>query len=177
MEGIKFNRFKKKSLILLHEVLDNGEMIKKINNRKLLQILQTLNYNKGIVEEQTLKDHSLAFICLNDNKIAFGSDQAIKVWDVITGNCLRTLEGHSEPVNSLFAINKNKILSCSFYNCVKIWDVIAGKCLKTLQQHSVFVGCLIKINKNKFAIVIGNNSVEIRIKIWDVLSGNYLTTQ
>ena len=53
MEGIRFNRFKKKSLILLHEILD-GELLKKIKHMKVLQTLQTFHL-QGIVEEKTLE--------------------------------------------------------------------------------------------------------------------------
>ena len=57
MKGIRFNRFKKKSLILLHEVLDDGRLLKKIKNMKILQTLQTFHLKQGIVEEKTLEGH------------------------------------------------------------------------------------------------------------------------
>ena len=97
MEGIRFNRFKKKSLILLHEILD-GELLKKIKHMKVLQTLQTFHL-QGIVEEKTLEGHSKGVNCLvriNGNTIASASgDGTIKIWDIITGKCLKTLEGHS----------------------------------------------------------------------------------
>ena len=103
MEGIRFNRFKKKSLILLHEVLNDGRLLKKIKHMKILQTLQTFHLRQGIVEEKTLKGHSDSINCLvkmNVNTIASASyDKTIKIWDIITGNCLKTLEGHSELVN------------------------------------------------------------------------------
>ena len=98
MEGIRFNRFKKKSLILLHQVLD-GELLKKIKHMKVLQTLQTFHLKQGIVEEKTLEGHSDSVIFLvkiNGNTIASASnDTTIRIWDIITGNCLQSLKGHS----------------------------------------------------------------------------------
>ena len=82
MEGIRFNRFKKKSLILLHEILDGG-LLKKIKHMKVLQTLQTFHL-QGIVEEKTLEGHSDKVNCLvkiNGNTIASASrDKTIKIW-------------------------------------------------------------------------------------------------
>ena len=76
MEGIKFNRFKKKSLILLHEVLD-GELLKKIKHMKVLQTLQTFHLKQGIVEEKTLEGHSgfvIFLVKINENTLASASN-------------------------------------------------------------------------------------------------------
>ena len=158
MEGIRFNRFKKKSLILLHDVLDDGRLLKKILNMKILQTLQTFHFKQGIVEEKTLEGHSGSvnfLVKINGNTIANGSDDSddatIKLWDIITGNCLKTLKGHSDEVNCLVKINEYSIASASCDNTIKIWDIITGNCLKTLEGHSKFVKFLVKINGNTIA--------------------------
>ena len=118
MEGIKFKRFKKKSLILLHEVLD-GRLLKKSKNMKILQTLQTYHLKQGIFEEKTLKGHSdwvKLLVKINGNTIASASmDKSIKIWDIITGKCLKTLEGHSNCVSLLVKINEDTIASASYY--------------------------------------------------------------
>uniref|UniRef100_A0A7S4EAP6 Uncharacterized protein n=1 Tax=Pelagomonas calceolata TaxID=35677 RepID=A0A7S4EAP6_9STRA len=43
----------------------------------------------------------------------------LKVWDVATGECLATLEGHSYQDKTL-----------------KVWDVATGECVATLEGHS-----------------------------------------
>ena len=60
-----FILIKKKSLILLHEVLD-GELLEKIKHMKILQTLQTFHLRQGIVEEKTLEGHSSCINCLVD---------------------------------------------------------------------------------------------------------------
>ncbi|RDW58783.1 hypothetical protein BP6252_13259 [Coleophoma cylindrospora] len=47
--------------------------------------------------------------------------------------CLQTLEGHSEPVNSVaFSHNSAQLVSASYDTTVKIWDTGSGECLQTL---------------------------------------------
>src|SRR5437762_11407368 len=54
--------------------------------------------------------------------------------------CLQTLEGHSNPVNSVaFSAEGNHLASGSGDCTVKIWDAATGKCLQTLDGHSNWV--------------------------------------
>ena len=135
MERLRFNRFKKKSLTLLHKVLD-GRIFKKIKYMKILQTLQTFHLKQGIVEEKTLEGPTgfiRGLVKINENTIASASwDETIKIWDIITGNCLKTLVGHSGIVSFLVKVNGNKIASASGDKTMKIWDIITGNCLKTL---------------------------------------------
>ena len=57
------------------------------------------------------------------NKIASGSwDNTIKIWDIATGKCERTLLGHENSVNALCLLPGNKIASGLSDNTIKIWD-------------------------------------------------------
>ena len=71
-------------------------------------------------------------------KVASGSyDKTVKLWDVTSGECLQTLEGHSSCVNSVsFSPDGTKVASGSDDKTVKLWDVTSGECLQTLEGHS-----------------------------------------
>ena len=71
-------------------------------------------------------------------KVASGSgDKTVKLWDVTSGECLQTLEGHSDDVNSVsFSPDGTKVASGSDDKTVKLWDVTSGECLQTLEGHS-----------------------------------------
>ena len=67
-----------------------------------------------------------------------GLDNTVKLWDVTSGECLQTLEGHSSLcVNSVsFSPDGTKVASGSSDKTVKLWDVTSGECLQTLEGHS-----------------------------------------
>jgi WD40 repeat protein len=47
---------------------------------------------------------------------------------------LQTLEGHSDPVNSVaFSHDSTKLASASYDSTVKVWDASSGACLHTLK--------------------------------------------
>ena len=71
-------------------------------------------------------------------KVASGfDDKTVKLWDVTSGECLQTLEGHSDSVRSVsFSPDGTKVASGSFDDTVKLWDVTSGECLQTLEGHS-----------------------------------------
>ena len=56
-------------------------------------------------------------------RVASGSDdKTAKLWNVNTGECVRTLEGHSDWVRSVsFSPDGTRVASGSFDTTVRIW--------------------------------------------------------
>jgi WD40 repeat protein len=74
-------------------------------------------------------------------KIASGSaDETLKIWNAQTGQCVSTLNGHSNSVESVAWNNDgSKLASGSWDKTVRIWSVgSAGtfECQSTLSGHS-----------------------------------------
>ena len=66
-------------------------------------------------------------------------DHTLKLWEVRSGKCLRTLEGHSGAVWACgFSPDGRLLVSGSDDHTLKLWEVRSGKCLRTLEGHS---GC------------------------------------
>lgn len=60
-------------------------------------------------------------------------DENVRIWDVRTGKCLRTLPAHSDPVTAVhFNRDGSLIVSSSYDGLCRIWDTASGQCLKTL---------------------------------------------
>ena len=77
-------------------------------------------------------------------------DKTLKIWDVESGTCKTTLEGHSGMVFACdFAPHGKTIVSASEDKTVRIWDVESGKCQRTLKGHRYL--CLF------CAIAVGNS--------------------
>lgn len=84
---------------------------------------------------------SIAFS--RDGKLLASSSQdtKVKLWDIITGECLNTFgdsDGHKDQVWSVkFSPIKDNILaSCSSDETFKLWDIETGECIKTFYDTS-----------------------------------------
>lgn len=87
-------------------------------------------------------------------------DNTLKIWDVRTGKCIRTLFGHVEGVWSL-DVDKLRIVSASHDRTIKIWDRDTGSCQNTLVGHKGAVTCL-SLGDDK--IVSGSDDGDL--KVW-----------
>ena len=95
-----------------------------------------------------------------DERIIVGYDDwSIKIWNLETNDCVKTLEGHSDQVWMLRVYSNEKIISASADKTIKIWnfdtgefsykkllleihilnDCLTGDCLKTLKSHTGLV--------------------------------------
>ena len=86
----------KKEIVLFEDGKKNFELRRKFNRLLTggMNLIKTLEGHFGPV-------NSLSFSS-DGSKIASGShDCSVKLWDVTSGQCLQTLEGHSETVYSV----------------------------------------------------------------------------
>lgn len=100
---------------------------------------------------------------LSENPIIISGslDNTIKLWDMHTGNCIRTLFGHVEGVWSL-AFDTLRIISGSHDKTVRVWDLGSGKCMYALEGHS---GPVTAVGLSDTKIVSTSDDGDIRI--WD----------
>jgi WD40 repeat protein len=70
-------------------------------------------------------------------QLASGSeDKRIKLWQVSSGNCLNTLEGHQNLVRSVaFSPDGTLLASGSDDATIRIWDLATGACLQVLDDR------------------------------------------
>ena len=65
-------------------------------------------------------------------------DKTVKIWDPATGQCISTLEGHSDSVKSVaWSHDASRLASASDDKTVKIWDPATGQCISTLEIGQV----------------------------------------
>jgi WD40 repeat protein len=66
------------------------------------------------------------------------SDRTVRIWDPATSQCLSTLEGHSNSVNSVaWSHDATRLASASFDRTVRIWDPATGQCVSTLETGHI----------------------------------------
>jgi WD40 repeat protein len=50
-------------------------------------------------------------------------DQTLRVWDVESGETIRTLEGHTNEVYAVAVLDEKRVVSASFDQTLRVWDV------------------------------------------------------
>ncbi len=113
-------------------------------------------------------------MCLSpDGRFALSGslDNTLKLWDVATGRCLRTFEGHTEPVSSVCLSPDGRFaLSGSLDNTLKLWDVATGRCLRTFEGHTEPVSSVCLSPDGRCALSSGSwdNTVKLWVLDWEL---------
>jgi len=87
-------------------------------------------------EPLRVKGHT-AVHCCNFSKsgrlMGTGSVDVAKVWEISTGLCACTLQGHKDWVVSIdFDINESLAITASLDCTARIWDLVSGRCIQVL---------------------------------------------
>lgn len=65
-------------------------------------------------------------------------DNGIQVWDIASGECIKTLKGHTDFLDSIITTADGRhIISKSRDNTIKVWDMKSGKNVYTLYNLEV----------------------------------------
>ena len=92
-------------------------------------------------------------------------DKTIKIWNLATAECIKTLEGHDGYVRCVKHLGNDLIASCDNDGAIKIWDLSNDSCVFTLQAHTGYVSAL---EVNNETLISG--SCDKTIKCWDLNS-------
>ena len=77
----------------------------------------------------------------SSNMVLSGSsDKTVRLWDLRTGKCVRTMEGHTGTVYSVDMDGHCRTaVSGSEDNLIRLWDLGSGRCSATFAGHSSLV--------------------------------------
>lgn len=123
------------------------------------------NWRKGLFKSREFKGHKDGILTLKyDYKYLFtGSyDCSIKIWDINTGEVLKTLESHTKGVKSL-VFDEQKLITGSFDHTIKVWNYHTGQCISTYRGHTDSV-----LSVDFFKKYIVSGSADKTLKIWNV---------
>jgi len=71
------------------------------------------------------------------------------LWNLHSGECVRTFEGHDDQVITIRAVGQ-KLISGSADTLIKIWSLETGDCIKTIYAHTARVRCIQIISDERF---------------------------
>ncbi len=103
-----------------------------------------------------------------------GWDNLVRLWDVKTGQEVRSLRGHAEAVITMAMHPDGKMLaSGSNDKSIALWDIAGGKEIRRLHGHTAAV-CRIAFSAD--GKVLASSGYDNSVRLWDVASGNELAT-
>ena len=94
-------------------------------------------------------------------------DRSLRVWNVSSGACLRTLEGHTDMILCM-VVHGDRVVSGSEDGTARVWSVSTGSCLHELRDYSSTLYSM-KLCHDKAWVAVGAS--DGGICIWDIESG------
>ncbi|KAI5289464.1 hypothetical protein KEM54_003817 [Ascosphaera aggregata] len=125
-----------------------------------------INWKHGRYTTRVYKGHTNAVMCLQfcdvANVLATGSyDATIKIWNLETGEEMRTLRGHTAGIRCL-QFDERKLISGSLDRCIKVWNWRTGDCISTFTGHQ---GGVLSLHFDSTILLSG--SMDSTVKIWN----------
>ncbi|WP_024335514.1 nSTAND1 domain-containing NTPase [Desulfotignum balticum] len=95
--------------------------------------------------------------------LSASEDGTIKLWELLSGDCVRTFSGHAGPVAALVPLSDSRFLTGSADKSLRIWDLDTGKCLRTIYGHRERIAGLDASPDGKHIVSLGTDG---KIKFW-----------
>ncbi|KAK6020609.1 WD domain, G-beta repeat protein [Ostertagia ostertagi] len=122
-----------------------------------------------LIKRSGMEVHSLFF----DLRSLYDT-RRLRIWEVETGKCIKTLKGHT---NYVFCCAYNPqctmVASGSFDETVRIWDLRTGLCTKVLPAHADPVSA---VSFNRDGTLLCSSSYDGLVRIWETANGQCVKT-
>ena len=120
----------------------------------------------------TLSGHTdtISDICnMGESHVITGSsDYTVRMWDVISGECIQIIQGHTNTVNCVHLHSSGYLLTGSFDQTVRIWDITTPYIYKSISQiphEDADVMDLVELDAGRMLSVCGG-SQSLGVKVW-----------
>lgn len=149
---------------LLHELSWPPELESFLRLRHPLQrrsVARVLRGQRGWV---------VALAVLPGGRVASGSDDKIRVWDVESGRTIAQLTGHRHPVSALAVLPDGRLISASTQDAIYIWPANPDDARITLAEVPGTVTVVASLPGGR---VIAGNDI---LYVWDLDTGELVAT-
>jgi WD40 repeat protein len=111
----------------------------------------------------------------DDRRVVSGSeDHTLRVWDLESGQTIRTLQGHTSAVTALaLSSDGRRAVSGSEDHTLRVWDLESGQIICTLEGHMDSVNAVALSSDGRRVI---SGSEDHTLRVWDLESGQTLRT-
>lgn len=181
LENGQIQQFYKGPSVNCMSIIPDSRLVVTAGTDKALCIWEMENGQWSILE--TIPNHFTCIQVTPDGRYCVSADgrwgeqdHAIRVWDLESGQCLRTLTGHTGVINSVIVTPDGQgILSASGAdrgiqdNTLRLWDLSNGRCLHIFKGHSSDVMCVNITPDGRQAV---SGSKDNTLRIWDLKNGH-----
>lgn len=145
----------------------DGSLIVTSSWRDKSLVVWKANGFKKLIETKEINWVDNALINKNNSLIFSGShDDLIKVWDITTGDVIKTLAGHDDWVYDIeLSADEQVLYSASLDKTIKVWDLKTNKNIYTLKGHKDGIISLALSPDGKY---LASGSMDNTIIIWDL---------
>ena len=138
----------------------------------------TLEGHSGLTRALVLApDPTREYICL----VSGSSDTTVRVWDPVTGACVRVLSDHKGYVNSVVVLPKTDptsvwLASGSKDTTIRIWNIRGddSECVRVLVGHTDWVLALAVLNGDNLPVRLASSSRDTTARVWNSDTGECL---
>ncbi|PMB29329.1 hypothetical protein CEN42_20070 [Fischerella thermalis CCMEE 5208] len=177
-------RFKWNQIDGLLMAMEAGQSLKSLVNQKqslvdypafspilsIQDILAQIQQKNSFGDSSAITSTSFAF-SPDGKTIVLSSDNTIKLWDLTTGQVIKTLSGNESEKTMVFSPDGKIIASGGYDKTIKLWDVTTGKVVKTLSSQNNSISELIFSPDGK---ILASRSLNNIIQLWDLTTGKVI---
>ena len=107
-----------------------------------------------------------------------GEDEMVRVWDPVTGQQLRVLEGHGGAVNTVCAVacadGQVLLASAGADAVVRVWDPVTGQQMRVLEGHGGAVNGVCAVACADGQVLLASAGADAVVRLWDPLTGQQM---
>lgn len=160
--------------IKFYKFSSNGKYIITLNSNNTLKVWET--EKKGNIFQSLELEGNIHSASFNSdcNFIIVGSSRGAKIYEIISGRIIRTIEDSISIKSAAFSPNGKFILTSGLRSfSPKIWESTTGKHIRTLDNHSGLFKFTSFTPDGKYVI---SSLYDGTLKIWDTYTGKEISS-
>ena len=106
--------------------------------------------------------------------VTWTEDNCVTIWDAISGECVKTLSGHTDTITYIdISFDSKYIATSSDDKTIRVWDISTGECIQVLIGHENTINS-VEFNHENNKLVSASEDKTLRI--WDIATGKQLNS-
>ncbi|MEU9474510.1 protein kinase [Streptomyces sp. NPDC048191] len=151
--------------------VDTGRLLYSLDGERLIAV-DTAQPLMRMIGPMSRGPRSTRFSADGRRALIGGADRSFRLWDLERGVCLRTMAGHSGPVQSAWIGGDGQRAATAGADAtVRLWDLSDGHCSRVLRGHTHWTTATALSGDGRLAVSAGGYE-DRTVRVWDVATGD-----